>query len=144
MFHPGASANACCMLFTMGEPHYKTKTNDFGDEVLDFNSPRKQTFFGYYKEDGFVKKKNLGRVERTSTSGDSIWKSEIEPKWLQLFIDRDVEVGMSAKRKVTASDEWLCEAYMETDYSTLTDADFQQTINNYLAYLVKEGYVYED
>ena len=28
-------------------------------------------------------------------------------------------------------------------YSTLSEADFQQTLNNYLAYLVKEGKIYE-
>ena len=32
---------------------------------------------------------------------------------------------------------------METDYSQLTDNDFQRTLNNYLAFLVKEGKVYE-
>ena len=45
--------------------------------------------------------------------------------------------------KVTWKDEWLAEAYMETDYSTLTEQDFQQTINDYLSFLVKEGTVYE-
>ena len=44
---------------------------------------------------------------------------------------------------VTKDDEWLCEAYMETDYTTLTENDFQQTVNDYLAYLVKTGNVYE-
>ena len=42
-----------------------------------------------------------------------------------------------------ADDEWLCEAYMKTDYTKLTADDFQQTLNNYLSYLVKEGFVYE-
>lgn len=51
---------------------------------------------------------------------------------------------MSAMQSVTHEDEWLVEAYMETDYSTLTADDFQQTLNNYLAYLVKEGRVVED
>lgn len=32
---------------------------------------------------------------------------------------------------------------MKTDYSTLTEDDFQQTLNNYLAYLMKEGKIYE-
>ena len=45
--------------------------------------------------------------------------------------------------RVSWKDEWLAEAYMETDYSGLSDADFQKTINDYLAYLVKEGSVYE-
>lgn len=136
MFYPGASANACCMLFTMGVPHYYTEGNKKG-------YPRKKTFFGYYKEDGFKKKKNLGRVEQLDKTGNSIWKTQIEPKWIELFNNGDVETGLSAKEFVCASDEWLCEAYMKTDYSKLTEADFQQTLNNYLAYLVKEGKVYE-
>lgn len=32
---------------------------------------------------------------------------------------------------------------METDYSTLKEQDFQNTINSYLSYLVQEGEVYE-
>jgi hypothetical protein len=32
---------------------------------------------------------------------------------------------------------------METDYSQLTEEDFQMTINNYLAYLVKNGDIHE-
>ena len=51
---------------------------------------------------------------------------------------------MSAMQEVTNEDEWLAEAYMKTDYSTLTAYDFQTTLNNYLAYLVKEGQVVED
>lgn len=46
-------------------------------------------------------------------------------------------------KRVTWKNEWLAEAYMETDYSTLSESDFQKTINDYLAYLVKEGHVYE-
>ena len=65
-------------------------------------------------------------------------------KWVSLYRNRTVEPGYSAMHAVTGKDEWLAEAYMETDYSTLSDADFQQTINDYLAYLVKEGRVYED
>ena len=51
--------------------------------------------------------------------------------------------GLSATAKVTGEDEWLCEAYMKTDYTTLREDDFQQTLNNYLAYLLKEGKIYE-
>jgi hypothetical protein len=32
---------------------------------------------------------------------------------------------------------------MNTDYSKLSEDDFQKSINNYLAYLVKNGKVYE-
>lgn len=130
MFYPGASVCACCMVFTLGKPH------------LHADGTASETFFGYYKEDGFKKKKNLGRVEQFDDMNNSIWK-DIEDKWISLYRNKKVVDGLSATAVVTGNDEWLCEAYMKTDYSTLRDADFQRTINNYLAYLVKEGNVYE-
>lgn len=131
IFYPGASVQACCMLFTLNQPHF------------DENGvPNKQTFFGYYKEDGFKKKKNLGRVEQFDAEGHSKWKA-IEKEWLDLYKNKTVKPGLSSMQAVTGDDEWLCEAYMKTDYSKLTEADFQRTINNYLAYLVKNGKVVE-
>ena len=56
IFYPGASACACCMLFTLGKPH----------------SEEKETFFGYCKDDGFKKKKNLGRVEQFNVDNESL------------------------------------------------------------------------
>ena len=129
IFYPGASASACCMVFKIGIKH------------TDISNPN--TFFGYCKDDGFKKKKNLGRVEQVdSTTGKSRWV-EIEKEWIELYRNRRSVDGLSATRKVSGDDEWLCEAYMKTDYTKLTERDFQQTINDYLAYLVKEGYVYE-
>ena len=129
IFHPGASASACCMVFKIG-----TKHNDISNP---------DTFFGYCRDDGFKKKKNLGRVEQIDPlTGKSKW-SEIEKRWIELYRNRIAEPGESATQKVSGNDEWLCEAYMETDYSKLTEQAFQQTINDYLAYLVKEGRVYE-
>ena len=63
MFHPGANVNACCMVFLLGTRHE--------------NAPIKETFFGFFKDDGFMKKKNLGRIERTDELGKGIW-SRIE------------------------------------------------------------------
>lgn len=129
IFYPGASASACCMIFKIGTKH------------SDMSNP--DTFFGYYKDDGFKKKKNLGRVEQISANtGKSKW-NEIENKWIELYRNRQSVDGLSATHKVSGEDEWLCEAYMKTDYSKLSEADFQQTLNNYLAYLVKEGKIYE-
>lgn len=130
VFYPGASVNACCMLFTLGQPH----KNSDGDSH--------STFFGYCRDDGFIKKKNLGRVEKFDSEGNSVWKS-IEAEWLRLFRDKKSEDGKSAVTTVSAKDEWLCEAYMKTDYTKLAVEDFQRTLNNYLGYLVKEGNVYE-
>ena len=85
-----------------------------------------------------MKRKKLGRVDYYGT-----WK-DIEEQWLKLYLNRDIVDGLSARKSVTHSDEWLCEAYMETDYSHLTQDDFQKTVNDYLAYLVKAGEVYEN
>lgn len=126
IFYPGASACACCMLFTLGKPH----------------SEEKETFFGYCKDDGFKKKKNLGRVEQFNADNESLWK-EIEKEWIYLFRNHKAEPGKSATVVVNGESEWLCEAYMKTDYNTLKEEDFQKTLNDYLAYLVKEGNIYE-
>lgn len=130
IFYPGASASACCMIFTLGKPH------------VNADGSVNKTFFGYYKEDGHKKKKNLGRIEQFDKDNNSIWK-QIEEKWLDLYRNKTVEDGISAMQEVSGSDEWLCEAYMKTDYSKLCEADFQQTLNNYLAYQIKEGKIYE-
>ncbi len=118
------------MVFTLGEPHIRA------DGTLH------ETFFGYFKEDGFKKKKYLGRVEQFDENGNSKWKA-IEEEWLDVFRNHLSKDGLSATAKVTGEDEWLCEAYMKTDYTTLREDDFQQTLNNYLAYLLKEGKIYE-
>ena len=130
IFYPGASVNACCMIFTLGKSH------------LNADGTTNETFFGFYREDGFVKKKNLGRIEQFDADGNSKWK-EIENKWIRLYRNKTVVDGLSACKEVSGDDEWLCEAYMKTDYSTLSESEFQKTINNYLSYLVKEGIVYE-
>jgi type I restriction enzyme M protein len=125
IFYPGASVTACCMVFKLG-----VRNNAPG------NPP---TFFGYFRDDGFIKKKNLGRVEKVDpVTGKGYW-SDIEKKWMQLYKDRKPVDGLCAVKKVTGKDEWLAEAYMETDYSTLQEDDFEKTVRDYYSYLVKTG-----
>jgi type I restriction-modification system DNA methylase subunit len=112
-----ASVNVCVMVWEAHKPHNTANT----------------TFFGYYKDDGFVKAKKLGRIDKFNK-----WRN-IEAEWLRLFREREIKAGTRAKKSVCWNDEWLCEAYLETDYSKLTDADFEKTIRNYLAYLVTTG-----
>ena len=97
------------------------------------HNPNEETFFGYYKEDGFEKRKKLGRIDVKNR-----WES-IKKEWLYLYKNKDVKIGMTARKAVNHSDEWLCEAYMQTDYSKLKQDDFEQTIRDYAAYLVKNG-----
>ena len=120
IFHPGASAVACCMIFNLGTRHN--------------SSLIKETFFGYYKEDGFEKRKNLGRMEKE----DGIWQKK-EAEWLNLYLKKKEKIGISVLKEVSYEDEWLAEAYMETDYSTLNADDFQKVLNSYIGYLFSNG-----
>lgn len=122
LFHPGSTVVTCCMIWELGIRHESA------------NIP---TFFGYFKEDGFVKRKKLGRVERIDPqTGEGAWKA-IHDKWLHLYKTRTAEVGLSAVQKVTYEDEWCAEAYMETDYSTLSEKDFIKKLVDYSAFLVQ-------
>lgn len=126
VFYPGASVSACCMVFTLGRPH------------VSADGTIRESFFGYYKDDGFIKRKNIGRVEQFSKDDKSLWK-DIEEKWLDLFRNKKVVDGLSATAVVTHKDEWLAEAYMKTDYSMLTEEDFEKTIRDYYSYIIKVG-----
>jgi type I restriction-modification system DNA methylase subunit len=112
IFNPAASAPPCVMVWTANVPH----------------PAGKQTFFGYYREDGFVKRKKLGRIDAYGK-----WE-EIKKEWLKLYRERDVKSGLSVKHCVTHTDEWCAEAYMETDYSKLNQADFEKKIKEYIAF----------
>ena len=41
--------------------------------------------------------------------------------------------------EIYEDDEWLIEAYMKTDYSQLTENDFEQTIRDFYSYKIKHG-----
>ncbi len=115
MFYPGASAVAICMVFNLGQPH----PSDF------------ETFFGYYRVDGFEKRKGVGRVDI-----NEVWDS-IESEWLSLYRHRLEIPGKSVNRVITSKDEWCAEAYMETDYSVLSADNFISVMKSYAAYLTK-------
>ncbi len=115
MFYPGASAVAICMVFNLGQPH----PSNF------------ETFFGYYRVDGFEKRKGVGRVDI-----NEVWDS-IESEWLSLYRHRLEMPGKSVNKIVSATDEWCAEAYMETDYSTLSKKDFVETMQSFAAYLTQ-------
>lgn len=116
IFYP-TGTNTCVMVWEAHTPH----------------DSQQETFFGYYKDDGFVKKKKMGRIDAFNK-----WKS-ISDNWLSMYRKREIVSGLTAMKCVDYKDEWLCEAYMETDYTTLSDDDFINTINNYYSSLIKNG-----
>jgi type I restriction enzyme M protein len=110
LFHP-VGVITCIMVFEAHTPHPKSY----------------KTFFGYFKDDGFRKTKNIGRVNQGG------WTA-IKEGWMSAYINREAKPGLSVLKAVSSSDEWCAEAYMETDYSNLTDRDFVDTIKNFVSF----------
>ena len=114
---------ACIMIFTAHKPHAAAD---------------KKTWFGYWRDDGFVRTKHLGRVDQNQT-----WPT-IRDHWVETFRNREIIDGFSVSQKVGASDEWCAEAYLTTDYSTISIADFEREVRNYLAFKITHGDLVED
>ncbi len=117
IFYP-TGTNVCVMVWEAHTPH-------------DTNQ---KTFFGYCKDDGFVKRKKVGRIDALNR-----WQ-DIQNKWIELYRYREVKDGLSAQEKITHTDEWLCEAYMKTSYSELSNKDFEMSIKQYLAFEILNDY----
>ena len=112
-FNSKVSVVTCAMVFTAHRPHPSGK----------------ETYFGYYKDDGFAKRKNRGRVDAYGK-----W-TRIKSKWLSNFFNRKSEPGLSVNQVITAEMEWAAEAYMETDYSRLSSEDFEDMVLEYATFL---------
>ena len=93
----------------------------------------KKTWFGYCRDDGFVKRKNKGRIDANHT-----WQ-QIKEQWVSAYINREVISGFSLMQKVTATDEWCAEAYLTTDYEHLTEDDFLETVKNFYLFNMKSA-----
>ena len=113
LFYP-VGVCTCIMIFTAHKKHCVSE----------------KSWFGYWKDDGFVIRKNKGRIDGGS------W-GKIKDKWVSAYRCRSEKAGFSVLKDVTGTDEWLAEAYMETDYSKLTQRDFEKTVADYLIYQFK-------
>ncbi len=86
------------------------------------------TWFAYWKDDGFVKRKTRGRIDALGR-----WAG-IRDQWLTTFHNREVIPGQSVLQRVAATDEWTAEAYLEVDYSHLGRDDFERRLREYLIF----------
>jgi len=116
-FNSKVSVVSCVMAFTA---HKKHPTN-------------KSTFFGYYKEDGFEKRKHKGRIDIKNKWHD------IKEEWVHLYKEGIEKKGISVKKIVGPKDEWCAEAYMRTSYENLSLDNFISSIRKYLSFLIMEG-----
>jgi hypothetical protein len=112
-FNSDASSVTCIMIFTAHKPHPKNK----------------ETYFGYYKDDGFVKRKILGRYDAFGK-----WK-KMKDFWITNFVNKKNSPGISVNKVVSAEDEWSTEIYLETGLQNLSDDNFIKTLCEYNTFL---------
>lgn len=90
-----------------------------------------ETYFGYWRDDGFAKMKKLGRIDKYGK-----WES-IKKNWLYNYRNRKEIEGHSLTKSVSADDEWCTEAYMETDYSKITKDDYLKSVKEYIIHKIR-------
>lgn len=108
------SSVTCIMVFEAHKPH--------GDTT--------KTWFGYWKEDGFKKKRPYGRIDI-----DGTYQEKIKDYWLDSYFNKKEIKGFSLLQHVNSEDEWLIEAYLKTDFEELKDSDFINTLKEYTTFL---------
>lgn len=114
LFYPVGTV-ACIMVFTAHVPHDSDEHHE--------------SWFGYWKDDGFRKDKVQGRIATER------WP-EIRGKWIVDFTNRKVRPGLSERKKVGMNDEWCAEAYLETDYSNITEKKFEKELKKYWVFKI--------
>ncbi|MFA5029897.1 MAG: N-6 DNA methylase [Patescibacteria group bacterium] len=108
------SSVTCVMVFEAHKPH--------GENT--------KTWFGYWKEDGFKKKRPYGRIDYYGTYG-----KEIKSFWLDSYFNKKEIKGFSVLEHVSSEDEWLVEPYLKTEFEELNDCDFIDYLKEYTTFL---------
>ncbi len=108
LFYP-VGVVSCLMVFTAHVPHDSDKHHE--------------SWFGYWKDDGFRKDRIEGRIPTGK------WQ-KIREEWLDMFHKREI-AGKSVWKKVEVDDEWCAEAYLETDYSDVSEISFEKELKKY-------------
>ncbi|MGM0899214.1 MAG: N-6 DNA methylase [Bacillota bacterium] len=112
LFGRNASVVSCIMVFKAGVKH----------------NPLVSTWFGYWKNDGFVRDKILGRADRKGE-----WK-DIKNEWLNMYNNRVEKPGISVLQSVEHDSQWCAEAYLETDFTQTKGSDFEEEVLKYLSF----------
>ena len=106
----------CVMIFTAHRPHFKGK----------------KTFFGYFKNDGFEKRRK-GRIEINGK-----WNG-IKNEWLKAFLNKTDTPSLSVNVEVNADEEWCPEAYLITDFTKIVKDNFISNLKDHCIYLFNNG-----
>lgn len=108
------SAVTCVLVFEAHKPH----NSQIG------------TWFGYWKDDGFIKVRPSGRSDYYGK-----YQSHIKKYWLDTYFNKKEIDGYSILRSIRWDDEWLVEPYIKTKFEDLRDGDFESTLREYATFL---------
>ena len=108
------SVVTCILVFEAHKPHNKNT----------------KTWFGYWKDDGFIKDRKYGRVDFHGK-----YEKEIKKLWLDSYRDMKEIEGFSVLKHVEDDDEWLVEPYIKTKFEELQNKDFEGTLKEYSTFL---------
>ena len=100
-----------------------------------------KTYLGYWREDLFEKRKNLGRIDIGA------W-TKVRKNWLDSYRNtkntdgivkmKDIKNiginGFGLRRVVKPNEEWCVENYLETDYTDFDISEFEKTLKSYMGY----------
>lgn len=118
LFHnSNVNVVTCIMIFTAWKPH----------------SNNKEVFFGYFKDDGFVKRKEKGRIDVYGN-----W-SKNQKTWIEFYKNKKNISGITINKLVNAHDEWCAEAYMKTNLN-LSKKDFEKAVRDFLSFKISNNY----
>ena len=117
LFQPNATTHTAIGVFETHKPH------DFDKNVIFYD----------LKDDGFVLSKNKGRSDVYNK-----W-NKIEKDLLESLFNSNKKEDeiILVKTPITPKDEWTLYAHSKTDYSTLSDENFANTVSDYLIFSAK-------
>ncbi len=113
-FHQTAGTITCMMVFTAHKPHPKNG----------------KVWLALAKNDGYVVKKHIGRVDINDKWGS------IKEKWVSSFHNREETTGFSVMRKLKPNEEWCSEPHIRKSIDELKSSDFQKSIRQFVSFLL--------
>jgi len=108
------NAVTCILVFEAHKPH----------------SQNTKTWFGYWKNDGFIKVRPYGRIDYFGR-----YQKKIKKLWLDNYFNKREISGFSISKHVEYDDEWLVEPYIKTRFENLKNEDFEETLKEYSTFL---------
>ena len=113
---------------------------NLGDRLRHLIEEKKVTAYEVALKTG-ISQATLSRVLNDNTAKMSIKTIDvltqyfnIKKDWLVTLSNRKEVPGFSIRKKITKDDEWCAEAYLETNYSDITEEEFEKQLKKYWAF----------